>query len=159
MRNLFLISFLFCSSIFACSEVGEDPEIIIDPSISFVTGDWELVEVSGGFKVEDSPEPEELNRKDIYTFTNEGTFIKTVDYEGFHAEATGTYVIKEVTEEFEEEYVGVVVLSFTGGDDIAYNCTSQDIEKESLYISKEGQLANISWAPCDGLFMYYEKKK
>ncbi|QDH81029.1 hypothetical protein FKX85_19060 [Echinicola soli] len=158
MKKPFFTSFMFLFVLGACTETDPEPEIIICASESFVAGDWELVKAEGSFIPEDAPEPEEMTRKEIYTFTNEGTFTKTVDSKDIHSEATGTYVIEEIGEEMQDKYVGVVVLTFTGGDGMAYNCSSQDVEKEALHISLEGQLANISWAPCDGPWLYYERQ-
>ncbi|AWW29372.1 hypothetical protein DN752_04005 [Echinicola strongylocentroti] len=155
MKKIFFSSFMFLFILGACTQNDPEPEIIIDPEESFVTGDWRLVK-SVGSMVDVTLEGDDLEREEVYTFTNEGTFTKTVDAEDFHSEATGTFVIEEVSEEMQDRYIGVVVLTFTGGDGMAYNCSSDEVERESLHISLEHQLVNISWAPCDGAWLYYD---
>ncbi|GGF42878.1 hypothetical protein [Echinicola rosea] len=155
MKKLFFSSFIFLFILGACTQNDPEPEIIIDPEESFVTGDWKLVK-SVGSMVDVTLEGEALEREEIYTFTNEGTFTKTVDAEDYQSEATGTFVIEKVSEEMQDRYIGAVVLTFTGGDGMAYNCSSDEVERESLHISLENQLVNISWAPCDGPWLYYD---
>ncbi|MDN3668057.1 hypothetical protein QWY93_01735 [Echinicola jeungdonensis] len=157
MKKLLIFNLLLFFALGSCS-ILETKEGI-EASQSYVEGEWKLVKAEGGFTVENPPEPEGPTRTEIYSFTSEGTFKKTVDGEDFHSEATGSYMIEEVSEDLKDKYLGVVVLTFTGGDGMAYNCSSSEEEKEALHISKEGQLANISWAPCDGLFLYYEKQE
>lgn len=142
----------------ACTENQPEPEIIIDPSESFVTGSWKLVKSQASFTTEDAQVPDEVVWEETYAFTESGTFSKTVNNGDVRSESTGTYVIEAISEDMQDEYVGVVILTFTGGDRVAYNCSSSDEEKESLHISKEGQLVNISWAPCDGPWLWYEKQ-
>ncbi|GAB3652621.1 hypothetical protein GCM10028791_22210 [Echinicola sediminis] len=156
MKNVFLSLVVFCS-LGACTESALEPEIIIDPSESFLEGEWKLVK-SRGSMVDVTLGGDALERSEIYSFSGDGDFEKSIEEDDFNGMATGTYSIEEVSEELADEYVGVVVLTFTEGDDIAGNCTSGDEETEDLYISKKGQLENIDWAPCDGPYLYYEKQ-
>lgn len=157
MRKLLFLNLLLFFVFGACTETSLGPEIIIDPSQSFVEGDWKLVK-SKGSMINVTLEGDELQKNEIYTFYPNETFKKTIQSEDLDLEASGTYSLEEVSEEMADRYVGVVVMTFTDGDDIAGNCIGGDVEKEALHISKEGQLANISWAPCDGPWLYYEKQ-
>lgn len=104
-------------------------------------------------------EGDDLKRIQVYEFRNDGTFKKSTKEDNYNASSTGPYEFEDVPEYLEENFIGVVVLTFIEGDDFAENCSSEEIEKEYLHISKEGQLVNISSAPCDGPYLYYEKKE
>lgn len=158
MKKLIFLSLLFAASLSACSEVGEEPEIIVDPSQDFVEGVWSLVKIRGSM-IDVTIEGEDLKRTEVYTFSDDGTFEKYTKDEDYEASGKGTFVLESVLDEMNEDYVGLVVLTFEEGDVVVGNCTGGDEEKEGLYISKEGQLVNIDWAPCDGPWLYYEKKK
>lgn len=156
VTSLFLYSvFLFLSS---CTQFQNEPELIIDPNRSFLEGEWKLVK-SMGSMINIVLEGDDLKRKETYVFFNDGTYSKTVEDEDYEASAAGTFEIEEISEDFNENYLAVAVLSQTEGDAYAYNCSSDEIEKEYLHISKEGNLENISWAPCDGPYLVYQKSK
>ncbi|SHO59513.1 hypothetical protein [Algoriphagus zhangzhouensis] len=156
MKRLSLLPLFILFQLSACGLVQNEPELIIDPNRSFLEGEWKLVK-SMGSMINIVLEGDDLKRKEVYTFFNDGTYSKTVEDEDYKASATGTYEIDEISEDFNENYLAVAVLSQTGGDAYAYNCSSGDIEKEYLHISKEGTLENIIWAPCDGPYLVYQK--
>ncbi|MBD8490003.1 hypothetical protein IFO69_14695 [Echinicola sp. CAU 1574] len=157
MKKLLFTPLLFLLIFNACSEVDPEPEIIIDPTESFLTGEWKLVK-SRGSMIDVTIEGEELKRTEIYTFTDDGTFEKYTKDDDYEASGSGSYVLENVPEEMNEGYVGMVSLTFLEGDVIVGNCTSGNEEIETLLISKEGQLVNVYWAPCDGPWLYYEKQ-
>jgi len=157
MKKMLFLSFILVYGLEACKESALSPEIVIDSNESFVEGEWKLVK-SRGSMVDVTVEGEDLKRIEIYTFHADGTFDKAIEDGDFNAGASGTYLMDNVSEELTDRYIGLVVLTFTDGDNIAGNCTGGDEEKEGLYISKVGQMENIGWAPCDGPWLYYEKQ-
>jgi hypothetical protein len=156
MKKLSLLALSLLFYLGACGLVQNEPELIIDPNRSFLEGEWNLVK-SMGSMINIVLEGDDLKRKEVYTFFNDGTYSKTVEDGDYKASASGTFEIEEVSEGFSENYLAIAVLSQTEGDAYAYNCTSEEIEKEYLHISKEGTLENISWAPCDGPYLVYQK--
>lgn len=156
MKRFHLLPILVFYMLGACAQTDANPELIIDPTESYVEGKWELVKIVGSM-IQIVIEGDDLKRKQHYTFTNDGHFSKTTEEDQYKSESTGTYTIGSVTGNFEERYIGVVVLTFLEGDGYAENCSSGEVEKEYLHISKDGQLVNISSAPCDGPYLHYLK--
>lgn len=156
MKKLSYLLFIVIFYLSACGLAQDNPELIIDPNQSFVEGEWKLVK-SIGSMINIVLEGEDLTREEIYIFTNKGTFTKSTKEEQYEATNTGTYDFEQISDDLKDRFIGVVILKFTEGNGYPNNCFSGDEQKEFLHISKEGELINISSAPCDGPYLIYEK--
>ncbi len=91
----------------------------------------------------------EMEWQETYTLNSDGTFKKSRNRDGIISVASGTFVLKDISNEKYFE------LSFITGISLLASCTPG---KEMLWVRSETKMQG-TWNACDGIGLEYERIK
>jgi hypothetical protein len=115
--------------------------------ISNYYGKWKLVKMEGSIPNSVTTEAA-MEWQELYVFNTNGTFTKTRIRDNNTVSASGTFVLKTISNDTYFE------LTYPASNDIIGSCYGN--LKEELFINKDGLLES-TWRNCDGPGLVYQK--
>lgn len=154
MKNSIFLLVVFAFISISCNQDDKNPDFNI-------LGYWNLKEIKSVGQVSRF-DGTQFQHEEKYIFNSDNSFIKisnqskeegsTLDVPN---QALGTYTIKSIEHEG-EDFIFELVLKFDTNESMAANCGEGAIEY--LFVDKDFQLVNSSWAACDGPMFLYAKR-
>ncbi|VXB31981.1 hypothetical protein [Maribacter litoralis] len=112
---------------------------------------WTLVKMTGSFQNSETI-GSEMEWQEYYTFSPEGTFIKSRTVDEVVYEATGSFEVIE----FDNDPNHYLELTYQTGNTLVGNCTADDKE---LLVYRNSTIISSLWMACDGPGLDYELVK
>lgn len=112
---------------------------------------WTLVKMTGSFQNSETT-GSEMEWQEYYTFSPEGTFIKSRTVDEVVYEATGSFEVIE----FDNDPNHYLELTYQTGNALVGNCTGDDKE---LLMYRNSTMISSLWMACDGPGLDYQLTK
>lgn len=112
---------------------------------------WTLVKMTGSFQNSETT-GSEMEWQEYYTFSPEGTFVKSRTVDEVVYEATGSFEVIE----FDNDPNHYLELTYQTGNTLVGNCTGDDKE---LLMYRNSTMISSLWMACDGPGLDYELTK